>query len=116
MIRRLNDVMVRQAKPNENGKPKKYTDRGQMYLVASKTGKYWRYNYKFAGKSKTLAMDVYPNVSLKEARKVHEEAREQLERGVDPKECTASFIIRRYAFFSGKYCTQSWSLPPMVKK
>ena len=71
MIRRLNDVMVRQAKPNENGKPRKYTDGGQMYLVVTKTGKYWRYNYKFAGKSKTLAMGVYPDMSLKEARKVH---------------------------------------------
>ncbi len=86
MIRRLNDVMVRQAKPNEDGSPKKYTDGGQMYLVASKTGKYWRYNYKFAGKSKTFAMGSYPNVSLKDARIEHEEARELLGRGIDPNE------------------------------
>jgi integrase len=84
MIRRLNDVMVRQAKPNENGKAKKYTDGGQMYLIVSKTGKYWRYNYKFMGKSKTLALGIYPSVGLKEARERHDKARELLGRGIDP--------------------------------
>ena len=86
MIRRLNDVMVRQARPSENGGIRKYTDGGQMYLIVSKTGKYWRYNYKFAGKSKTLALGVYPDVNLMDARKAHKEAREQLERGIDPNE------------------------------
>ena len=55
-----------------------------MYLLASKTGKYWRYNYKFAGKSKTYAMGLYPDLSLKEARTAHDEARELLLRDIDP--------------------------------
>jgi len=78
--------MVRKAKPYENGKPKKYTDGGQMYLLVSKTGKYWRYNYKHGKKNKTHAMGAYPQVSLKEARKAHEEAWEMVERGIDPNE------------------------------
>lgn len=84
MKRQLNDVSIRNAKPLENGKPKKYTDGGGMYLYVTSTGKYWRYNYKYNNKYKTLAIGVYPDVSLKEARVIHEDARELLERGIDP--------------------------------
>lgn len=84
MKRQLNDVSIRNAKPLENGKPKKYTDGGGMYLYVTPKGKYWRYNYKYSGKFKTLAMGVYPDVSLKDARLSHEDARELLGRGIDP--------------------------------
>ena len=84
MKRMLNHTIVKNAKPQENGKPKKYTDGGGMYLLVNKTGKYWRYNYKFAGKSKTYAIGIYPDISLKDARVLHEEARELLARDIDP--------------------------------
>lgn len=84
MRRLLNDTTCRNAKPNPNGKPKKYTDGGGMYLLVGKTGKYWRYNYKFAGKFKTYAIGLYPDISLKEARILHEEARDLLAKDIDP--------------------------------
>ena len=31
-------------------------------------GRYWRFNYRFNGKQKTLALGVYPDVSLAKAR------------------------------------------------
>lgn len=53
-------------------------------MLVNKKGKYWRYNYRFAGKHKTVALGVYPEVSLKDARKKHHVAREQLSNNIDP--------------------------------
>jgi integrase len=58
-----------------------------MYLQLDKSGaKYWRLNYRFAGKDKTLALGVYPDVGLAAARKKRDEAREKLAAGTDPGE------------------------------
>lgn len=67
------------------GKPKKYSDGGGLHLLVNATGKYWRYSYRFDKKQKTLAIGVYPSVSLKLARKAHMNARELLEKKVDPR-------------------------------
>ena len=48
-------------------------------------GKYWRYDYKFKDKRKTLALGVYPTVSLLDARRKHFEAQSTLLEGIDPK-------------------------------
>ncbi len=36
----------------ELGKTKKISDGGGLYLLINKSGKYWRYNYRFVGKQK----------------------------------------------------------------
>ena len=59
MKRMLNDTIVKNAKSQANGKPKKYTDDGGMYLLASKMGKYWRYNYKFAGEVESRKLTLF---------------------------------------------------------
>ncbi len=71
---------------NHSGKPNgdKYTDGGGMYLLVTAAGKYWRLNYRFDKKRKTLAVGVYPTVSLAEARKRREKARELLANDIDP--------------------------------
>ena len=43
-------------------------------MVAPTGGRYWRYNYRFDGKQKTIALGVYPDVSLDLARARHEAA------------------------------------------
>jgi hypothetical protein len=53
-------------------------------LVAPNGGRYWRYNYRFNGKQKTLSLGVYPDVPLATARARHEEARRLLAHGIDP--------------------------------
>jgi hypothetical protein len=58
--------------------------RGLYLLVAPNGGRYWRYNYRFDGKAKTLALGVYPDVSLDKARARHQKARSQVAGGVDP--------------------------------
>ena len=62
----------------------KYRDGGGMYLLVNAGGKYWRFDYRFDGKRKTLALGVYPAVSLEKARKRRDAARELLADGIDP--------------------------------
>ena len=63
----------------------KLADGGGLYLfVNTKGARYWRYDYRFAGARKTLALGVYPEVSLKDARERHEGAREMLANNLDP--------------------------------
>jgi integrase len=81
----LSDTFLRNS-TKHSGAPAgdKHTDGAGMYLLVSKTGKYWRMNYRFAGKRKTLALGVYPAVSLAEARQGREKARKLLAQGIDP--------------------------------
>lgn len=64
---------------------KKFADEKGMYLeVTAAGGKYWRLKYRHAGKEKRLALGVYPDVSLAQARKARDQAREALANGDDP--------------------------------
>lgn len=59
----LTDTFVKQVKPiKPNGD--KYADGGGMYLLVTATGKYWRMDYRYLNKRKTLALGVYPEVTL----------------------------------------------------
>src|SRR3546814_335038 len=78
----LTDTDVRQDKPTE--KPRKLTDGAGLYLLINKTGKYWRWDYRHGDKRRTMALGVYPAVSLAEARTQHLEARKRLAAGDDP--------------------------------
>lgn len=56
-----------------------------MYLHVFPNGsKYWRMDYSYHGKTKTLALGVYPLVSLAEAREKRYEAKKLLSAGIDP--------------------------------
>lgn len=81
----LNDKFIKNS-TKHSGKPSgdKYTDGRGMYLLVTAAGKYWRFNYRYDGKRKTLALGVYPTVSLAEARKRNDKARELLSREIDP--------------------------------
>jgi len=80
----LSDAKVKAAKVPEDKKQLKLSDGGGLYLMTTLSGKYWRLNYRFGGKQKTLAVGVYPSVSLKEARDKRERARKLLEKNIDP--------------------------------
>ena len=80
---KLTAIRAKQALPGE--KPYKLADGGGMYLlVDAKGGKYWRMDYRFAEKRKTLALGTYPEISLAEARKARDQARKQVYSGADP--------------------------------
>jgi len=80
----LSDIFIRQVKHSGAPAGDKHTDGEGMYLLVNKAGKYWRLNYRYLGKQKTLALGVYPEVSLAQARKKREQARELLASGADP--------------------------------
>ncbi|TCV89675.1 tyrosine-type recombinase/integrase [Sulfurirhabdus autotrophica] len=81
----LTALQVKTAKTTD--KPIKLSDGGGLFLLVQPNGsKYWRLAYRFAGKQKTLAVGVYPDVSLLNARDRREDARKQLTAGVDPGE------------------------------
>lgn len=79
----LTDVAIRRIKPK--AKPYKLYDGGGLFLwVQPKGGKWWRYEYRFLGKRKLLALGTYPEVSLADARESHKAARQSLAANIDP--------------------------------
>lgn len=79
----ISDTAARNAKPRE--KSYRIADAKGMYLeVTPAGGKYWRMKYRFSGKEKRLALGVYPDVSLAQARERCGQARKHLANGVDP--------------------------------
>ena len=80
----LTDTFARNIKSTGAPAGDKHTDGGGMYLLVNEGGKYWRMNYRFADKRKTLALGVYPAVSLAKARARRDKARELLADGIDP--------------------------------
>lgn len=82
-MEKLTAKQVEQAKPQDTAY--KLADGGGLYLLVQPNGRrYWRYDYRYAGKRKTLAVGVFPERSLKDARKKHREARDKLDDGIDP--------------------------------
>nr|MDP2190766.1 integrase arm-type DNA-binding domain-containing protein [Rhodoferax sp.] len=80
----LTDTFVKNIKPSGTPVGEKHTDGQGLYLHVKEAGKYWRMSYRFNGKQKTLALGVYPAVSLAKARARRDKAREQLADGIDP--------------------------------
>ena len=86
----LTDTFVKQVKHSGKLAGEKHTDGKAMYLLVNATGKYWRMSYRFDGKQKTLALGVYPAVSLANARERRDNARRLIANGVDPVQVRAS--------------------------
>jgi len=81
----LTETAIRKTKPDI--KPRKmFDERGLFLLINTKGGKWWRFKYRFEGKEKLLSLGTYPDVGLKEARELRENARKQVAAGIDPSE------------------------------
>ena len=79
----LKALAIKKAKPAD--RPYKMADGGGLYLLVNKAGKYWRFDYRFDGRRKTLALGVYPTVNLDDARQRHHNAKRELElNDIDP--------------------------------
>lgn len=81
----LTDTAIKKARPE--AKPVKMSDGGGLYLLLNpNNSRWWRLDYRFDGKRKTLSMGVYPDTGLKDAREKRDEARKLLAQGIDPGE------------------------------
>ena len=118
----LSDTAIKNTKPGL--KPIKLRDGGGLYLLINSNGsRWWRLDYRFGGKRKTLSMGVYPDVSLKLARERRHEARTLLAVATDPGEerkaqkkakaeakgNTFEIIAREWMATRGKEWTESYA-------
>ena len=83
----LTDLKIKQAKPTKRAY--KLADQRGLYLeVAPNGSKYWRYKYRtLVGgerKEKRLALGVYPETTLSQAREQHAQAHQAVKKGKDP--------------------------------
>ncbi|MBL0767770.1 integrase arm-type DNA-binding domain-containing protein [Sphingopyxis sp. DHUNG17] len=79
----LTDAAIRNAKPK--AKPFKLGDSlGLFLLVQPSGGKLWRLKYRIDGREKKLGLGTYPEISLGEARRRRDDARELIAAGKDP--------------------------------
>ena len=71
----LTDIKIRQAKATD--KALKLADAAGLYLEVKPNGsKLWRYRYRIAGRENLYAIGDYPSVSLADARKARDDARD----------------------------------------
>ena len=82
---KLTDTAIKSTKPKDT--PYKLSDGGGMYLLVKPNGgKYWHLAYRFNNKQKLLSLGVYPEVTLKDARKKRDDAKKLLAQNIDPSE------------------------------
>jgi hypothetical protein len=81
----LTDIIVKNAKAKD--RQYKLTDEKGLRLVVHPNGsKYWQMKYCHIGKEKILSFGIYPEISLKDARRKRDEARKQISESKDPSE------------------------------
>lgn len=118
----LTDIAIRNAAPRE--KPYKIHDMLGLFLAVLPSGsKMWRMKYKQAGVEKKLSFGRYPEVSLRDARKRRDDARDQIYDGKDParlqqlgklrsqllKENTFTAIAKEYCFKRKNDGDRAWA-------
>ena len=81
----LTDIIIANAPPRDSAY-KLASEKGLHLLVNPNGSRYWRFDYRFEGKRKTLSMGVYPEISLDIARTRRDEARELLAQHINPAE------------------------------
>lgn len=80
----LSDLVIRQAKIT--GKAYTLPDIDGLSLAVSPIGnKSWHFRYYWAGKQKRMSLGSYPEVGLRDARSLRDEARALLAKGINPK-------------------------------
>lgn len=81
----LTDTFVRFAKASKPSGDK-HCDGGSPYIYVQPQGKYWRLDYRYLNKRKTMALGTYQEVALATARKRPADADVLLAYGIDPAE------------------------------
>lgn len=79
----LSDTKVKTLKPKD--KVYRILDAERLYIEVRTTGaKIWRFKFTVNGKEGTLSFGEYPAVSLQEARRLKDDAKAKLAKGLNP--------------------------------
>lgn len=88
------DLVLKRVKPTPT--TQRISDGDGLYLLVKPDGaKWWRFDYSFAGKRKTLSLGVYPDTSLALARSKADEARGLVAAGTDPSDVRKAEKVRQ---------------------
>ena len=81
----LTTVQIRALKPA--ARPYKVPDGDGLFLLVQPSGSLlWRFRYKVFGTERKLSLGSFPDVPLQQARRQRDDARAELEEGIDPVE------------------------------
>lgn len=108
----LTDIAIRNAKTRD--KPyKMYDEKGLFLVVSPSGGRHWRMKYRRGGSEKKLSFGPYPHVSLRDARRMRDDAREMLSEGKDPafekhrtKLRAAAMADNTFTSVANEYCSK----------
>ncbi|RZV14506.1 DUF4102 domain-containing protein [Aliarcobacter butzleri] len=104
IVKPLTDTEIKKAKAKE--KDYKLSDGENLYLVVKSNGtKFFRFDFSYTKKRKSMSFGIYPDISLKEARELREKAKEQLKQNINPIEAKISDFGNISTF---KYITEKW--------
>lgn len=79
----LSDVKIKALRPRQ--KAYRVADGRAMYMLVTPTGgKSWRLKFRHHGNQRTLALGMYPDVGIAEARAKRDAARALIAKGIDP--------------------------------
>src|ERR1700733_9798625 len=82
-MRKLTDTKV--SKAQKKDKAYKMSDDGGLFLFITTTGsKLWRWQYRYKGSPKLMALGSYPDLSLERVRELHRALKDVLAGGTDP--------------------------------
>jgi integrase len=81
----LSVVQIRALKPAQ--RPFKVFDSDGLYLLVQPSGALlWRFRYRCCGVERKLSLGSFPDITLQQARRKRDEAKAELEDGIDPVE------------------------------
>ena len=104
IVKPLTDTEIKKAKPKD--KDYKLSDGENLYLVVKSNGtKFFRFDFTYSKKRKSMSFGIYPEVTLKEAREKRTKAREQLINNINPIESKSSNYEDIATF---KYVADKW--------
>lgn len=79
----LSDTTVRQARTTDRAYSLADIDGLSLFITAT-GGKSWHFRYYWLGKQMRISLGIYPEVTLREARDLRDEARALLAKGINP--------------------------------
>jgi len=81
----LTDRTLKNAKPQQ-GRYSLKDGLGLFFIVEPTGSRYWHFRFSWAKKQQRISLGVYPDIGLRDARQLRDEARMLIARGIDPRD------------------------------